>query len=66
MRRWAAAGGRALEFEPYVDWDGVRFPTEIRILDEDGPLAVLRVVAVAPARDLPASAFSPEWARAGR
>ena len=52
---------RSVEFEAYRDWDGVRFPSKIHILDAHGEVATLTLTAVKRSR-LRSEDFSMSWA----
>lgn len=55
------ASRRRIEFAPPQAWSGTRFPAEIRVNDEWGRIATLRVETAAKAADLRADDFSSRW-----
>jgi hypothetical protein len=57
--RFRSGDGRAIHFEEYADWDGLRFPSRMRIQDPLGPLGVIRVERVRRASNL--GDFSRRW-----
>jgi hypothetical protein len=59
--RFRAADGRVIHFEEYADWDGLRFPSRMRIQDSLGPLGIIRVERVRRASNLGRGDFSPRW-----
>ena len=55
------ASGRRIEFAAPQAWQGARFPAEIRVHDEWGKIATLRVEGAAKAPELRADDFSARW-----
>jgi len=55
------ANRRRIEFAAPQTWSGARFPAEIRVYDEWGKIATLRVEAAGKAADLRAEDFSARW-----
>jgi len=63
IQRWVPGLGRSFVFTAYRDWGGVRFPSEIKVLDEYAAIATLRVQRAERALGLRESDFSAAWLR---
>jgi hypothetical protein len=62
--RVRASAGAGVEFSAWQEWDGLRFPAEIRVFDAFGTISTFRVTAVAAARRLGEPDFSRAWVEA--
>jgi len=63
VHRWVPGLGRSFAFSGYRDWGGVRFASEIKVLDEYAAIATMLVQRVELARSLRESDFTPAWLR---
>jgi len=59
--RWVAGPGSSIEFSHYQEWEKIRFPSEIRIVDRDADFAIFLPEQVSAAPELGAADFVPEW-----
>jgi hypothetical protein len=59
--RWVAGPESAIEFSHYRNWEEIRFPSEIRIVDRDSEFAVFLLEQVSTAPELGAADFTPVW-----
>jgi hypothetical protein len=63
VQRWIPGLGRSFVFSAYRDWGGVRFPSEIKVMDEYAAIATLLVQRAERAPGLRESDFSAAWLR---
>jgi hypothetical protein len=63
VQRWITGVGRSFVFSGYRDWGGVRFPSEIKVMDEYAAIATLLVQRAQAAPGLREADFSAAWLR---
>jgi hypothetical protein len=61
VRRFRSPEGWSLEFEDYRDWDGLRFPSRIRVELAAATLGVIQIERIDRAPELSSADFSPRW-----